>query len=86
MECILKWSWLCGILKGAIVIPFFEAINTKLIEKLSKTVIHAFIRYEANYTIYETFDYAITRHKRNSVYDNTLVAMYYVVTGKMSRN
>ena len=29
------------------------------------------------YTIYETFGYTITRYKRNSVYDNTLIRISF---------
>ena len=46
--------------------------DRKIIQKLYSMSLYD-IRDYTNNTIYETFDNTITRYKRNSVYDNTLL-------------
>ena len=60
--------------KGTIAIPFSEAIHTFQLKndpKLCSMPLYDIRGELYKYTLYETFDYTITRYKRNSVF-NTL--------------
>ena len=79
MKCILNGNRLYGIrdtergLLHSLLLKQLTLSDRKMIQKF---VLLTFIRYKIYLnSIYETFDYTITRYKRNSVYDNTLAAI-----------
>ena len=57
---------------------YFEAITTFRKKMIEKIVLHSMPLYDMMpiIRIYETFEYTVTRYKRNSVYNNTVIGTY----------